>query len=1032
MALRQLVARPRLVELLGARWRQRAVTVVAGPGFGKSVLLAQVMGENALAPRGIDILVECVAADSCPDHFVARLADAVGARDSSTHAILAALRTRSASEVCLMLDDVHHVCVDERGARLLADLVNDAPPSVHLVLSGRTRLRGLAQARAAGVVGEIGEEQLAFADAEVAVLAASHCVGVPALTSTGGWPAVAALVASCGRRGATEYVWESVLDHLDAVERKVLALATVIGRGDADLLRAAIGEPSVEPEAVLATVPLVTVTDEGDFAVHELWRTLVVGIVDDAALRPAIARAIDALIVRHEFDRAFGLCATQQDWGHAAHVITACCAHGHAAASTPMLAGWLDALPTDRHDEPDGLLLRGLMARVTDPFGETTAALLERAMLAHRAAGNAAGEIAAGVALLVILRSQGRFEAWPAFLTRACTLEAAGHVEAAGPAAVGRALLAESVGDDERMIAELEAIPAGSLSRDWQVVATFRLVMGHLVLGNEHEMLAAAARCTALAGETRDRHALAMAEWFAGKPGPALNTCEAIAVDGHDTQVSAVLFGSFAAVVMAHAGRIDDASRELALVERGSSGTLGILMRGALIWARATMSVASGDDDEARHIIEDGLAGAPLSDPITWRMAARFLPLAYALVPSVRAELDARAVGPLHRRRLEVARAVVWAQAGGATSCDAPTDVCADTVATTVPLPWAMVLASTLNARGNSQGRKLAEHLFALHGEPARTALRATTAHPTRRIADGARKLLASLVFAPRRAVRLNVLGPIELRVGDALSTDSHWNRERVRSLLIFLAINGRAQREQILDALWPHLDPVAADRNLRVTLTYLHQLLEPDRRSGEAPFFVRQDCSTLFLAGAPHFQLDASEFDALVDRAEDADRRGLPSVALELFEEAIALWRGPCLREVVYEEWAQSMCTRLTARFVTAALRAGELCLAAERAGAARTYAARAIEVDEWCEPAHRIAIAAALASSDRSGALRSLAQCDAMLASLGIGPDPETEVFRRRLLVPSAPAVRRAEFGSIGLQRRRSTNVSLSDAFS
>jgi LuxR family transcriptional regulator, maltose regulon positive regulatory protein len=239
-----------------------------------------------------------------------------------------------------------------------------------------------------------------------------------------------------------------------------------------------------------------------------------------------------------------------------------------------------------------------------------------------------------------------------------------------------------------------------------------------------------------------------------------------------------------------------------------------------------------------------------------------------------------------------------------------------------------------------------------------------------------------------------------------------------VRSLLIFLAINGRSHREQVLDALWPHLDPTAADRNLRVTLTYLHQVLEADRRSGEAPFFARQDCSTLFLAGAPHFQLDASEFDALADRAEDADRRGLPSVALQLFEEAIALWRGPCLREVVYEEWAQSMCTRLTARFVTAALRAGELCLAAERAGAARIYATRALEADEWCEPAHRILIGAALASSDRSGALRAFAQCDAMLAGLGIGADAETEVLRRRLLVPSAPAVRRAEFGAIGLQ--------------
>ena len=387
MALRQMVARPRLVELLGARWEQRAVTVVAGPGFGKSVLLAQAMAENGLAARGTDILVACTAADSCPDHFIARLAASVGARGSSTHAILAALSTRSASDVCLMLDDVHHVCADERGARLLADLVNDAPPSVHLVLSGRTRLRGLAQARAAGSVIEVGEEQLVFSDGETVALATLHGVDPRLPGSMGGWPAAASLAASCGTRSATEYIWESVIDRLDTGERTCLAVAAAVGHGDVDLLRSAVGASVVEPASLLARLPLVRLTEAGEFDVHELWRTVVADVVADVELRPAIARAIDALVAGEEFDRAFGLCAMHQDWPHAAVVVAACCTHGHAPVLPPMLARWLDALPAGRHDEPEGLLLRGLMARVTDPFGQATADLLERAMLAHRAIG---------------------------------------------------------------------------------------------------------------------------------------------------------------------------------------------------------------------------------------------------------------------------------------------------------------------------------------------------------------------------------------------------------------------------------------------------------------------------------------------------------------------------------------------------------------------------------------------------------------------------------------------------------------------
>jgi DNA-binding SARP family transcriptional activator len=276
-------------------------------------------------------------------------------------------------------------------------------------------------------------------------------------------------------------------------------------------------------------------------------------------------------------------------------------------------------------------------------------------------------------------------------------------------------------------------------------------------------------------------------------------------------------------------------------------------------------------------------------------------------------------------------------------------------------------------------------------------------AHPSRRAAQGARKLLSAIALPPAAPVRVGVLGPLELSVGGA-PAGPHWARERVRTLLVYLALHGRARREQILDALWPHLDPEAADRNLRVTLTYLHQVLEPDRRQGEATFVVHQDANVLMLAGPPHVELDAADFRTLIDQAEDADGRGLPSVALQLFDTALDLWRGPCLSDVAYEEWAQPAATQLTAQFVAAALRAAELHLAAGRSGAARARAERALEVDGWCEPAHDVLISAALARGQRSEAVRALARCDAMLADLGVAPSPETEHLRRELEAASS----------------------------
>ena len=61
-------------------------------------------------------------------------------------------------------------------------------------------------------------------------------------------------------------------------------------------------------------------------------------------------------------------------------------------------------------------------------------------------------------------------------------------------------------------------------------------------------------------------------------------------------------------------------------------------------------------------------------------------------------------------------------------------------------------------------------------------------------------------------------------------------------------------------------------------------------------------------------------------------------------------------------------------------------------------------LAVDEWSEPAHRILIASALTEGGRSAAARALAECDAMLADLGVRPGAETEMLRRRLDVDAA----------------------------
>jgi DNA-binding SARP family transcriptional activator len=277
--------------------------------------------------------------------------------------------------------------------------------------------------------------------------------------------------------------------------------------------------------------------------------------------------------------------------------------------------------------------------------------------------------------------------------------------------------------------------------------------------------------------------------------------------------------------------------------------------------------------------------------------------------------------------------------------------------------------------------------------------LQAVSTSVDRRLARGARKLLGDVMLHPHRDVRLQILGPTTLYLDSRPQANASWNRERVRSLMHYLVLHGPSQREQIIAAIWPDLDAQAGARNLRVTLTYLNQALEPDRCSGEASYFIRPYEPALAIARSPHFTLDSDELESLIGQADDADQRGLASVALDLYEQAVSLWRGACLADVIYEDLAQAARRRLTNRFVGAALRAAELNLAGGNIHSARNHALRALAADEWCEPAHRILIAVALARGDRGGAARALTECETMLDSLGVRPDPQTQMLRRNV---------------------------------
>lgn len=143
--------------------------------------------------------------------------------------------------------------------------------------------------------------------------------------------------------------------------------------------------------------------------------------------------------------------------------------------------------------------------------------------------------------------------------------------------------------------------------------------------------------------------------------------------------------------------------------------------------------------------------------------------------------------------------------------------------------------------------------------------------------------------------IRISVLGGFGVQLDGRPIPDEVWRRNRARALvkLLALADGQRLHREQLMDALWPSLDPGAAAGNLRKAIHFARQAMGADH--------IRIHGDLIGLE-APGLWIDVHAFEV----AAHAGRRS----------EALSLYRGDLLPEDRFEPWTEDPRERLRMRF--------------------------------------------------------------------------------------------------------------------
>ena len=261
---------------------------------------------------------------------------------------------------------------------------------------------------------------------------------------------------------------------------------------------------------------------------------------------------------------------------------------------------------------------------------------------------------------------------------------------------------------------------------------------------------------------------------------------------------------------------------------------------------------------------------------------------------------------------------------------------------------------------------------------------------------------LARISHHPGYRLRVQALGEFAAFRGEASIPPNSWRRAKARQLfqLLLTFRHSPLDRDQILEYLWPGIDPAAAGRNFKVTLNSLYHVLEPERGAGAESAIIFRDGSTYGIRPGADLWLDAEQFTTLAAQANAAFARR-PVSAVPLLEEALDLYRGDYLPEALYETWAAAERERLAVIFLSAADRLAALYLEEGQYGRAVELVHRLLAADDCWERAYRYLMLAYHGLGDHGQVARVYHRCvQTLREELDVSPADETVELYGKLI--------------------------------
>lgn len=252
-------------------------------------------------------------------------------------------------------------------------------------------------------------------------------------------------------------------------------------------------------------------------------------------------------------------------------------------------------------------------------------------------------------------------------------------------------------------------------------------------------------------------------------------------------------------------------------------------------------------------------------------------------------------------------------------------------------------------------------------------------------------------------AVRVELLGGFRVSVGTRSVGEEQWRLRKAGGLvkLLALAREHRLHREQVMNQLWPDLDPEAATNNLHRALHFARRALEPAPMTATSRYLVFQGELLTLCPDGPLWV----DVEAFVDAAAAARR----SRETSAYRVALDLYAGDLLPEDRYEPWAEDRRRELRTVYLALLVELAALYEEQGEPGPAIEALQEVVANERTHEEAHSGLIRLYATTGRRQEALLQYHRLQTVLSEdLGAEPEATSRRLREEILADRFPQAR------------------------